>query len=598
MSEDRYEWRVKLAALYRVARFRPLYMAGIIVLSVGAAFLEGVGLGFILPIIELAQSGQVDLSETSGIMAGFVRVYRAVGVPFTLGYLIAGVGVVITARYTLSFFVAWLKMAIQTQYIRYLQQESFENAMDARIEYFDGEGSDDILNAIVTQAEYAGKVIRRSIELFEQGLLATMYLLIALYVAPTLTVLTALYFVAVMLLFRRVLEGAYSIGDRVADANERIQQAAQAGTQGIRDVKLFGMSGELRSQFRSAVQDFETSNIRLKRNAEGIRNAYQLMTAMSIFVLIYAAVTFTELSVGQLGVFLFATFKLGPYLSTLNEKFYIVEGELPHLIRTQRFLDTLERNVESDEGDEPVPDSIKTVTFDSVDFTYESAERTAIEDVSFRLERGEFAAFVGPSGAGKSTVVSLLGRMYPPDDGEIRANDVPIERYDLTEWRSCISVVRQDPHIFNESLRDNVTIGNRDATRSEIERACRIAQVEEFLEDLPQGYDTLLGDDGVKLSGGQRQRIAIARALLKDADLLVLDEATSDLDTELEERVHRAIEGLDREYTILVVAHRLSTVVDADRIFTMEDGRIVERGPHAELLQENGTYARLYDVRS
>ena len=207
-------------------------------------------------------------------------------------------------------------------------------------------------------------------------------------------------------------------------------------------------------------------------------------------------------------------------------------------------------------------------------------------------------AFVGQSGAGKSTIVSLLVRLYDPNKGDIRGDGTSIEEYDIDQWRERIAVVRQQPYIFNDTLEANVTIGNRDATRREVEEVCEIAKVDEFLEELPNGYDSQLGDDGVRLSGGQRQRVALARALLKDAAFLVLDEATSDLDSNLERQVQRSIEAMDRDYGMIAIAHRLSTVKNADRIHTIDAGEIIESGTHRELLETEGEYAELYAIQA
>jgi subfamily B ATP-binding cassette protein MsbA len=259
------------------------------------------------------------------------------------------------------------------------------------------------------------------------------------------------------------------------------------------------------------------------------------------------------------------------------------------------FIDEL-GNRQEKSGDRSVS-TVDRVAFNDVVFSYDS-EETVLNGVSFAVERDEFVAFVGHSGAGKSTIVSLLARLYDPDRGEIRADGRSIQEYDLAEWRERIAVVRQQPFIFDDTLENDVTVGNREASRADVERVCEIARVDEFLDDLPDGYESQLGDDGVRLSGGQRQRVALARALIEEADFLVLDEATSDLDSNLEKEVQAAIESIDRDYGIVAIAHRLSTVKNADRIYTIDDGEIIESGTHQRLLANEGDCADLYAIQS
>ncbi|MCU4974975.1 ABC transporter ATP-binding protein/permease [Halobacteria archaeon AArc-m2/3/4] len=593
MSDD-YTYREKAAAIRRVAAFRPAFTVGVIVLSVVAAGLEAVGLSFILPILELAQ-GEIEPDEASGVLGMFATVYQTLGVPFTLGYLVTGVAAVMTLRFTSSFLVAWLRSALSKLYTKEIRRDAYDKALDARTSYFDQEGSDEILNAIITESKYSGSVIKHLVRLVEQGLLAAMYFAIALYLAPWLTLATAIVLGSVVVLFKFGLEDGSAVGDRVAEANKEVQTSAQAGTQGIRDVKAFGMKSELFDRFYDAVDVYTRSSIKLSRNKAIIKNFYQLIIAITVFVLIYVAIVFTSLSLGALGVFLFAIFKLGPKVSTLSNIVYSLDSYMPHLIRTQRFLDEMDDYGEPEPVRDEAPTGIERVEFDDVRFSYETSDEKVLRGVSFGVERGEFVAFVGQSGAGKSTIISLFARMYEPDEGEIRADGTPVDEFPIQEWRERVSIVRQNPFIFNETLRYNLTIGNRDATQEEIEEICEIAQVTEFLDDLPDGLETELGDDGVRLSGGQQQRIAIARALLKDADFLLLDEATSDLDTGLEEKVQAAIEEMDRDYGMVVVAHRLSTVTNADRIYAMDNGKITECGNHGSLLAEEGQYASLYN---
>lgn len=583
----------KLRMLREIVFFKPKLSVTIVSCSVLLSFMEGIGISFILPIVRVARRG------TGGSKSQFLQLleksYDLLGVPFELEFLILGVLSIIAIRYTLNYIVSWLSAVLEMYYLADLREEAFTNVISTRLTYFDSRGSDEMLNTIITETEQSRRLIYHLIRAINVSCLVLVYTAIALYISPILTIATVLLLGGSIYVVRYLLEAGSTLGRRLVNANEQVQLAAQAVTHGIHEVKHFRMRTELVSDFRKSMEQFTRARVRKDRNSAIISNSTQFIVAASIFVLIYLSIEIFSMSVGALGVFLFAIFRLGPRASNLNDILYEIDSTLPHAIQTQNFIEETQ-DAQETHGGKPTPDTVETISYENVSFAYD--EEPVLRNVSFQATRDEFVAFVGPSGAGKSSIVALLTRLYDPDSGDILADGTPIDEFDIEQWRSHVAVVRQNPFIFNTTLRRNLTVGNRDATAEEISRACDIAAVTEFLDDLPAGLDTQLGDDGVRLSGGQRQRVAIARALLQDSDFLVLDEATSDLDSHLEQRVHRAVEEMDDTYGIIAIAHQLSTVTDADRICVIEDGRIEDMGTHEQLLAREGRYAELYQLQT
>ena len=253
--------------------------------------------------------------------------------------------------------------------------------------------------------------------------------------------------------------------------------------------------------------------------------------------------------------------------------------------------------IEEDPAAEELAVDDGDVEYDSVTFGYDAGE-TIIEDVSFEVGGGDTLALVGPTGAGKSTVLKLLLRMYDVNDGAIRIDGTDVRDVTIPSLRRSIGYVSQETFLFYGTVEENLTYGTFDADEDEIVEAAKMAEAHEFIRNLPDGYDTDIGERGVKLSGGQRQRISIARAILKDPEVLVLDEATSDVDTETEMLIQRSLDRLTEDRTTFAIAHRLSTIRDADRIVVLEDGKIVERGAHEDLLENDGLYAHLWGVQA
>jgi ATP-binding cassette, subfamily B, bacterial len=385
--------------------------------------------------------------------------------------------------------------------------------------------------------------------------------------------------------------------DRLADATAYASEALGA----VKIVQAFNMGNHVSEKFGAAAEDaYEAARASVAARAWLTGAIIFLVFTSVIGVLWYGAaqVQAGSMTPGRLSQFILYAVFAASALGQLSE----VYGELLQAAgAAERLADILkaEASIVAPVQPRALPKSARgSVQFDHVSFTYNSSpDQPSLHDVSFSLAAGERVALVGPSGAGKSTVLSLLLRFYDPQKGVITIDDIPVQDLDPADLRRSMALVPQDPVIFGLSVADNIRYGRMEASLEEVYRAAELAQASSFIDLLPQGYETVLGERGLTLSGGQRQRIAIARAILKNAPILLLDEATSALDAESEKAVQDALDRLMQGRTSLVIAHRLATIRSADRILVMDKGRIVEEGTHETLVNLGGLYARLAQLQ-
>jgi subfamily B ATP-binding cassette protein MsbA len=377
-----------------------------------------------------------------------------------------------------------------------------------------------------------------------------------------------------------------------------LTQVLQEAIEGHKVVKIFGGQAYEEERFHRSVREQHGYAMRGTVANSGQSPIVQFFAAFALACIMAVALRQAandQTTVGSFVSFITAMLMVLPPLRRVTD----VNAPIQRgLAAAQSVFSLIDEAVEDDRGEVELGRARGLVEFDRVTFTYPGAARPALDEVSFAIRPGESAALVGPSGSGKTTAANLLPRFYHPNLGEIRIDGHRLEDIRLASLRANIALVSQDVVLFNDSIAANIAYGGlRDASIEEIRAAARAAHALEFIDALPQGFDTLIGENGVKLSGGQRQRLAIARAILKDAPILILDEATSALDTESERQVQAALDELMRGRTTLVIAHRLSTIERADRIVALAGGRKVEEGSHAELLQQDGLYARLHSMQ-
>jgi subfamily B ATP-binding cassette protein MsbA len=552
-------------------------------------FLIGV-LGMIL--FAASQSGLVYLVQTF-LKGAFVtrdpRVEWMVPVGVVILFAFRGLG-----DYVGNYYPSW----VGRQVIKGLRRDVFSHYLRLPTAYLDSQQSGVLLSKLTYNIEQvAGAATGAAISLFSDTLTILGLLAYLFYLNWRLATFCIIAVPPIAWLMQIANRSFRRYSKRIQNSMGDITRVAKEAIDAQRLIKIFNAEDHQTERFELANEMNRASNMKLARAKSLSNPVVGIIASIALAALLYVAIRLVfanDMRVDQFWAFLTALMLIPSSLRSLVN----IGGPLQQGVAAgQSVFEILDMPTEGEGGTRPLARARGQVEFRNVSFEYLSEKGGVLHDVSFRVEPGETVAIVGRSGSGKTTLVGLVPRFYDVQQGSVLLDGVDVREYRLKDLRSQVSLVSQDVVLFNDTIRNNIAFNAVDKTDAEVEEAARAANVMEFVAQQPQGFDTPLADRGQNLSGGQRQRISIARALLKDSPVLILDEATAALDNESERRVQQELSTLMRGRTTLVIAHRLSTVESADRIIVLDRGRIVEMGNHRELLALGGLYATLHGMQ-
>ena len=457
-----------------------------------------------------------------------------------------------------------------------------------------------MINTITTEVERVKQAFSERAFLLNRSLTIITYLLAMLILSWQLTIVAILLFSLMLASLSNLIARTRERSFPVSIANERFTSTAIEFISGMRTVQAFATQDFERKRYYQASSNLVAASTKLASSWSLVRPlAEGLATTILVGMIVVAFSIFVSngtLQVASLLTFFFVLLRLVPILQDFNgtrATLATMQGSTEHI----KALLRTDNKKYFDNGQIEFKQLDRSINFRSVDFGYDDG-KLVLDNIDLIVERGQMTALIGASGAGKSTLADLIARFYDPTGGQISIDGIDLRQIEINSLRHKMAIVSQDTFIFNASVRDNIAYGTENATEDDIYKAARSANALEFIQDMPDGLDNMLGDRGVRLSGGQRQRIAIARAMLRNPEILILDEATSALDSVSERLIQKSIEQLSIDRTVIAIAHRLSTIVRADKVVVLEQGRIVEQGGYQELLKQRGHLWKYHQIQN
>ncbi|KYC35920.1 ABC transporter ATP-binding protein [Scytonema hofmannii PCC 7110] len=585
-------WQENHIILREFKNFRKITILAIVFTFLAATF-EGVSVGFLLSFLQSLTDPSSSPKTGIGWLDAWVAANASVVNPL---YVISLLILLSTwTRSAFNYLASIYTESAQLNLADRLRKRIFEQLQSLQLGYFTEARSGEIMNTMTTEIERFKQGFSGSAFVLTRVLVVVVYFICMFLISWQLSVLSVLLFsllaVGLTTLNARVRESSFAI----SKANGRFNAIALEFINGIRTVHANGTQDFERQRFYKSSKELLNASVKVVATWTLVKPiAESVATTALISLIIISFVKFT-LPIASLLTFFFVLVRVVPSLQDIN-------GTLAYLSTLGGSLENIKDLLREEDktyfqnGKIEFPGLQRSIDVVSVDFGYDPSN-LVLHNVTLSIEKGKMTALVGASGAGKTTLVDLIPRFYDPTEGHIFIDGVDLQQLDINSLRRRMAVVSQHTFIFNTSVWDNIAYGTPNPTEAAIRQAAQQANALEFIEKMPQGFATVLGDRGARLSGGQQQRIAIARALLRDPDILILDEATSALDSVSERLIQESIEKLSVGRTVIAIAHRLSTIAKADKVVVMEAGRVVEQGNYQDLLQRRGKLWKYHQMQ-
>jgi len=549
-----------------------------IILMVVISFTEGIGLVLLIPLLQLVG---IDVQQGSiGQISAYVNsIFAAFNIQPTLVIVLGIYVLVISVTAILYRWETIISLEVQTDFISKLRKKLYSSITNSNWLFFSSNRSSDFSHLLTDEIDRVGVGISQLLLMVADIMVTVVYVIFALELSGIITGLVFLVGAFLIILLNKKTESAHLIGQEISDATKKLYASTLQHLDGMKTIKSYGMQKRSYHDFSKIADEVADKQVKSITVFADTKLIFDIASAIVLCVIIVILVQILAIPAAVLLILLYLFARLTPKFSNIQHNYQYFINTMPSFANYLQILKKSEAAAESKqdqmENQSNEIEFTRSIKFENVSFSYDS-NKPVFKDLNLQIPSGKTVALVGPSGAGKSTIADLLIGLVVPTEGNIYIDSTVLDASNILQWRDQISYVAQDTFLFNDSIKENLLLSNPTASEEEIWGALKAAAADKFVARLEDDIDTVVGDRGVRLSGGERQRLSLARALLRNPSVLILDEATSNVDVENEKKILEAIEKLHGDVTILLIAHRLSTIKNADVIYSIEKGKLLD----------------------